>query len=90
MLSRILICLSLCSSAGNCDLLIRDATVIDVVKGTRVHKCSVLIHDDKIVAVGVGLVAPKHAVVIEAAGKFVIPGLWDMHVQLRGREQLAL
>ncbi|MEY2395464.1 MAG: hypothetical protein QOF94_1809 [Acidobacteriaceae bacterium] len=90
MFSRILIFLSLCSYVGYCDLLIRDATVIDVVKGTRVHKCSILIHDDKIAAVGVGLTAPKHAVVIEAAGKYVIPGMWDMHVQLRGREQLAL
>jgi amidohydrolase family protein len=90
MFSRIFICLSLCSSAGNCDLLIRDATVIDVVKGTRVHKCSILIHDDKIAAVGVGLTSPKHTVVIEAAGKYVIPGMWDMHVQLRGREQLPL
>jgi Amidohydrolase family len=90
MLSRILVCFSLCLSAGNCDLLIRDATVIDVVKGTRVHKCSVLIHDDKIIGVGPGLIAPKNATVVEAAGKFVIPGLWDMHVQLRGREQLPL
>jgi hypothetical protein len=89
-LPKILIYLSFCASLATCDVLIRDATVIDVVKGARIHKCSVLIHDDKIAAVGVGLAAPKHAVVIEAAGKFVIPGMWDMHVQLRGREQLPL
>lgn len=87
---RLLIGLSLCSFIANCDVLIRDATVIDVVKGTRVHKCSVLIHDDKITAVGAGLAAPKRAIIIEGAGKFVIPGLWDMHVQLRGREQLPV
>ncbi len=87
---RLLIGLSLCSFIATCDVLIRDATVIDVVKGTRVHKCSVLIHDDKITAVGAGLAAPKRAIIIEGAGKFVIPGLWDMHVQLRGREQLPV
>jgi len=86
----LLIGLSLCSFIATCDVLIRDATVIDVVRGTRLHKYSVLIHDDKIAAVGAGLAAPKRAVIIEGAGKFVIPGMWDMHVQLRGREQLPL
>lgn len=87
---RFLICLSLCSFAASCDVLIRDATVIDVLKGTRLHKYSVLIHGDKIAAVGPGIAAPKQAVVVEGAGKYVIPGMWDMHVQLRGREQLPL
>jgi hypothetical protein len=89
-LPKILIFFSLCSSVATCDLLIRDATVIDVTKGTRLHQTSVLIQGDKITAVGAGLTAPKHAVIIEAAGKFVIPGMWDMYVQLRGREQLSL
>jgi len=70
--------------------LIRDATVIDVLKGTRIHKCSVLIRGDKIAAVGPGIAAPKQAAVVEGAGKYVIPGMWDMHVQLREREQLPL
>src|SRR5437667_4801686 len=87
---RFLICLSLCSFAASCDVLIRDATVIDVLKGTRLHKYSVLIHGDKIAAVGPGIAAPKQAVVVEGAGKYVIPGMWDMHVQIRGREQLPL
>jgi len=87
---RFLVCLSLCSFAASCDVLIRDATVIDVVKGTRVHKCSVLIRGGKIAAVGPGLTASKQVPVIDGAGKYVIPGMWDMHVQLRGREQLPL
>jgi Amidohydrolase family len=87
---RFLICLSLCSFAASCDVLVRDATVIDVVKGTRIHKCSVLIHGDKIAAVGPSLAAPKQTLVIDGTGKYVIPGMWDMHVQLRGREQLPL
>src|SRR5258706_6249056 len=87
---RLLIGAYFCASVATCDVLIRDATVIDVTKGTRLHKCSVLIQGNKIAAVGAGLAAPKHTPVIEAAGKYVIPGMWDMHVQLRGREQLPL
>src|SRR5260370_488309 len=87
---RLLIGAFFFASIATCDLLIRDATVIDVSKGTRLHKSSILIQGDKITAVGAGLTAPKHTPVIEAAGKYVIPGMWDMHVQLRGREQLSL
>jgi hypothetical protein len=87
---RFLICLSLCSFAASCDVLIRDATVIDVVKGTRLPKCSVLIRGDKIAAVGPSLSAPKQTLVLDGTGKYLIPGMWDMHVQLRAREQLPL
>jgi hypothetical protein len=89
-LPTILIYFIVFASTANCDLLIRDATVIDVVKGTRLHKYSILIHGDKIAAAGPGLAAPKQTIVIEATGKYVIPGMWDMHVQLRGHEQLPL
>ena len=27
---------------------------------------------------------PKDSVIVDGAGKFLIPGLWDMHVHLRG------
>jgi len=45
-------------------------------QGTRLHRYSVLIHGDKIAAVGPGIAAPKQAVVVEGAGKYVIPGMW--------------
>lgn len=81
--------LLLASSAARADLLIRDVNIVDVENGSTLANRSILIHEDHIVAVGADLKAPK-AQVIDAAGKFVIPGLWDMHVHLVERGQLPL
>jgi imidazolonepropionase-like amidohydrolase len=64
------------------DLLIRNVTVIDVVAGARLPRRSILIHDDQIVAVGTRVKAPTGARMVNAAGQYAIPGLWDMHVHL--------
>src|SRR5439155_25422620 len=42
----------------------------------------VLIENGRIAAVGRSLKAPAHATVLDAAGKFIIPGLIDVHVHL--------
>jgi imidazolonepropionase-like amidohydrolase len=64
------------------DVAIRGATVVDVAGGTLVPDQTVLIAGNRIVAVGpsgkVGI-APG-ADVIDAAGAYLIPGLWDTHV----------
>ena len=58
--------------------LIRNATVLTVSDGT-LEGGSVLIEDGKIAAVGQGVAAPAGAEVIDAAGKFVTPGVIDCH-----------
>jgi len=61
-------------------IAIHDVTVIDVVGGTaRLHQ-DVIIRGDRIVAIG-GPV-PAAARIVNGRGKFLIPGLWDMHVHL--------
>ncbi len=45
--------------------------------------CDVLIEDGKIAQIGKDLAAPKDACVIDAAGKYLVPGLVDMHVHFR-------
>jgi hypothetical protein len=90
MLRRLLIALLPLSIGAAADILIRDTTVIDVSTGRALPGRSISIHLDKITAVGVELPTPKGAQVISGVGKFVIPGLWDMHVNLMGRDQLAL
>ncbi len=80
----------LCSSLAFGDLIIRDATVIDVASGTRLPGRSILIVGEKIAEVGADIQAPKQAQVISGVGKYVIPGLWDMHVNLWDRAQLPL
>ncbi|HEX8172085.1 MAG TPA: amidohydrolase family protein [Thermoanaerobaculia bacterium] len=58
--------------------LIRNATVITVTNGT-IENGSVLIRGSKIAAVGRDLAAPAGARIIDAAGKFVSPGIIDTH-----------
>jgi Amidohydrolase family len=84
----ILICVHSRSFAANPDLLIRNATIVDVSTGTAAPARSILIHDGQIAAIGSGLHAPQSARIVDASGKFVIPGLWDMHVHLTTRDQL--
>ncbi|MBX3268261.1 MAG: amidohydrolase family protein [Acidobacteria bacterium] len=63
-------------------LAITGATVIDPVTGKGTDQTTILISGGKIVKVGKdrSIKPPRNAVVYKADGKFVIPGLWDMHV----------
>ncbi len=91
MLAKILTCLYLCSCAASAELLVRDVTIVDVSAGAAHPNRSILIRGDRIAAVGgSGLAAPKGAQIVEGAGRFVIPGMWDMHVHLTKRELLPL
>jgi len=58
--------------------LIRDATVLTVANGTIEHG-SILIRDGKIAAVGTNVTAPAGADVIDASGRYVMPGIIDAH-----------
>jgi hypothetical protein len=65
-------------------LLIRNVTVIDCVGHKPESNMSVLIQDGHIKALGRGLRAPAGATVLDGTGKYLIPGLWNMHVHLGG------
>ncbi|HEV8264691.1 MAG TPA: amidohydrolase family protein [Gemmatimonadales bacterium] len=58
--------------------LIRNATILTVANGT-VQNGSILIRDGKIAAVGTNVTAPADAQVIDASGKYVMPGIIDAH-----------
>ncbi len=62
-------------------MLIRSATVLTGT-GTRLDAADVLLADGRISAVGPGLAAPAGAKVIEAQGRWVTPGLIDVHSHL--------
>lgn len=61
--------------------LIRNATVLTGT-GTRIDGGDVLIVAGKLEAVGRGLVAPEGARIIDAEGRWVTPGLIDVHSHL--------
>lgn len=59
-------------------------TVIDATGAAAQSEMVVVVTGDHITDIGkLGKVKlPKHSQVIDAKGKFLIPGLWDMHVHL--------
>lgn len=69
------------STATSQPLAFTHVTVIDIVRGRSNTDSTVIIRGGRIIAVTkTGQIAvPKDAQVIDATGKFLIPGLWDMH-----------
>ena len=60
------------------ETLIKNATVLTVTRGTLTNT-DVLLRNGKIAAVGKNLNASSNALVIDATGKFVMPGIIDCH-----------
>ena len=80
------------SAQGNADLLIRHATVIDVASGTTSADQAIAIEGNTIRAVGPdGAVSKEYRAkrTVDVGGKFVMPGLWDMHVHFGGGPELV-
>ncbi len=69
-------------SAAAAVLAIKNVVVIDVAGGPARERISILVSEGKIAAIGSGVRIPRGAKTVDGAGKFVIPGLWDMHVRL--------
>ncbi|HEY8310538.1 MAG TPA: amidohydrolase [Gemmatimonadaceae bacterium] len=61
--------------------LIRNATIMTAA-GPTMQNASILLRDGKIVAVGTSVTAPADAVVIDGTGKYVTPGIIDVHSHL--------
>ena len=58
--------------------LIRNATVLTVTRGT-LQNTDLLLQNGKIAQIGTSLAAPAGARVIDATGKYVLPGIIDPH-----------
>ena len=61
--------------------LIRGATVFDGVGG-EMENTDILVRDGRIAGIGQGLEAPEGAEVIDAEGRYVTPGVIDIHSHL--------
>lgn len=62
-------------------VLIENATVLTGT-GTRLDNASVLLRDGRIVAIGGAIEAPADALRVDARGKWVTPGIIDVHSHL--------
>ena len=73
-------------------LAIRDVTVIDGRGGPALAGMTVLIRNGRIDAVGpaTDVEIPAGTQVVEGAGAFLIPGLWDLHTHLSKMRSPAL
>lgn len=65
-------------ASDDAETLIRNATILTVSHGTLTGS-DILIRNGKIVAVGPNLTAAANAHVIDATGKYVMPGIIDCH-----------
>lgn len=75
-----LVFLASCSKGVHHDLLIADVNIVDVKTGEILNNRWVAIDADTISAVYEESIKPSGTtVVIDGSGKFLIPGLWDMH-----------
>lgn len=69
-----------CWLSAGAQVLIKNATIVDVEAKKLLPAQDVLIEGTTITAVGKGLSAPAGAGVIDGSGKYLMPGLVDAHV----------
>lgn len=67
------------------DVVVHAGTLYDGLSSTPRHEVSVLVHDDRVVAVSPGYVAPPGATVIDLRRATVVPGYIDCHVHVGGK-----
>jgi imidazolonepropionase-like amidohydrolase len=72
-------------------LAFTNGNLFDSERGVMVPRVTVVIRGDRIVAVGPAdsVPVPAGARVIDAAGKTVMPGMWDMHTHLFHTSELT-
>jgi imidazolonepropionase-like amidohydrolase len=72
-------------------IAITHVAVVDLEKGLLAPDRTVLVRDGRIESVGPSSgKPPKGATIVVGRGKFLIPGLWDMHVHLSWTTESAL
>lgn len=72
------------------DVLIENVTLIDGTGRPAAEGASVLIEGDRIARIARGTIeAPRGTRRIDGSGKFLIPGLMDIHVHLRGAVEVG-
>jgi imidazolonepropionase-like amidohydrolase len=73
-------------------IAVQDVTLIDIASGTGRPHMTVVIDDGKVSRVGLAstIQLPATTHIVPGKGKFLMPGLWDMHVHLYYKQYLPL
>jgi len=67
---------------AHADTFLRDVTLVDIETETLAVAQSMLIRDGVIAEVGANIAPAERTEVIDGAGGYLIPGLWDSHVHI--------
>ena len=92
-IALLLSALATSAAAQTSRIAITHVSVVDVDAGRILDDRTVIIEGSRIHSVGPGSApVPADATVVDGRGRFLMPGLWDMHVHLgmAGRSSLAL
>jgi imidazolonepropionase-like amidohydrolase len=85
-------CAPRADSATVAELAIAGVDIVDVESGEILRDRTVLITDGRITTISDGTAAMADpgaaAAVVDGTGRYLVPGLWDMHVHFRGGEDL--
>ena len=84
-----LLLVPLCCLAQNA-LVIKDVSLIDMVDSNVRTGVTIIINGSTISSVGSKTTIPKNATVIDGKGKYLIPGLWDMHTHTLRPERIEV
>ena len=85
MFATLLFAFTAASTAGAQDLLIENVSLLDGTGGPAVAGMWVAVEDGRISAVdNVPLEAPNGASTLNGEGRYLMPGMVDMHIHLRG------
>jgi hypothetical protein len=71
-------------------LVLRNVTLIDGTGAAAQPGVTVVVTGDRITDVGTDVPVPPQAQVVDGTGKFVIPGLWDMHIHIHRWDELVI
>ena len=71
-------------TTNNEPTFIRSVNLVDVRGGRVTPEMDVLVADGRIQQIGHKLPRPKGARVVDGTKRFLVPGLWDMHVHTAG------
>ena len=90
---RLLLCLAAgtaCARPGPADVIVTHANIVDVERGLVLADRTIVVRAGRIERIDSGGPANRPGrVVLDGTGRYVLPGLWDMHVHI-GDDQRTL
>ncbi len=74
-----------CNTNGGQTLAIEDITVLNMVDDIELPNRTIIIKENRIVEIGSAkeIKIPRNAIKVDGRGKYIIPGMWDMHVHIQ-------